>query len=101
MHHSALIRLAGKPGGEKTRRTVRDDRALPGGGVRVECEHQGMIEHEKQTRRRSMVKPHEYLTYRGREGQWAWILHRVTGVGIFIYLLVHIVDTALLGWGPT
>ena len=47
-----------------------------------------------------MVKLHEYLTYRGREGQWAWILHRVTGVGIFIYLVVHIVDTALIGWGP-
>ena len=38
--------------------------------------------------------------YKGGEGQWAWILHRVTGVGVFLFLLVHIVDTALIGWGP-
>jgi succinate dehydrogenase / fumarate reductase cytochrome b subunit len=47
-----------------------------------------------------MVKLYEYLTYRGRAGQWAWILHRVTGVGVFIFLLVHVVDTAFIGWGP-
>lgn len=47
-----------------------------------------------------MVKPHEYLTYKGRAGQWAWIFHRLTGVGVFLFLLVHIVDTAFIGWGP-
>src|SRR5712692_5372588 len=47
-----------------------------------------------------MVKPREYLTYRGGAGQWAWILHRLTGVGVFIFLLAHIVDTAVIGWGP-
>ena len=47
-----------------------------------------------------MVKPHEYFTYRGGPGHWSWILHRVTGVGVFLFLLVHIVDTALIGWGP-
>ncbi|PYV16347.1 MAG: succinate dehydrogenase, cytochrome b556 subunit [Acidobacteria bacterium] len=46
------------------------------------------------------IKPHEYLTYRGRAGMWAWILHRLTGVGVFVFLLAHIVDTALIGWGP-
>jgi succinate dehydrogenase / fumarate reductase membrane anchor subunit len=30
---------------------------------------------------------------------WAWLLHRLTGVGIFVFLLIHIVDTALIGWG--
>lgn len=48
----------------------------------------------------SMLKPQEYLTYRGGAGHWSWILHRVTGVGVFLFLLVHIVDTALIGWGP-
>ncbi len=48
-----------------------------------------------------MVKPYEYLTYRGGEGQWSWILHRVTGVGVFLFLLVHIIDTAGIGWGPS
>ena len=38
--------------------------------------------------------------YRGREGMWSWILHRVAGVGIFIFLLAHIVDTSFVGWGP-
>jgi succinate dehydrogenase / fumarate reductase cytochrome b subunit len=47
-----------------------------------------------------MVKPFDYLTYRGREGHWSWILHRVTGVGVFLFLMVHIVDTAFIGWGP-
>lgn len=38
--------------------------------------------------------------YRGREGQWSWLLHRVTGVGIILFLFAHIVDTAVVGWGP-
>ncbi len=33
-------------------------------------------------------------------GQWSWIAHRVTGVGILLFLFAHIVDTALVGWGP-
>ena len=28
--------------------------------------------------------------YRGREGQWAFYLHRITGVAILLYLLVHV-----------
>ena len=48
-----------------------------------------------------MVKFRDYLTYRGGPGHWSWILHRVTGVGVFLFLLVHIVDIALVGWGPT
>ncbi len=47
-----------------------------------------------------MVKPFDYLTYRGGPGHWSWILHRITGVGVFIFLLIHIVDTAFIGWGP-
>jgi succinate dehydrogenase / fumarate reductase cytochrome b subunit len=34
--------------------------------------------------------------YRGREGMWSWVLHRITGVAIFFFLLVHILDTALI-----
>ena len=47
-----------------------------------------------------MVKLYEYLTYKGRGGQWAWLFHRVTGVGVFFFLLVHVIDTAFIGWGP-
>ncbi|SEB37509.1 succinate dehydrogenase subunit C [Paramicrobacterium humi] len=38
--------------------------------------------------------------YRGREGMWSWVLHRVTGVAIFFFLLVHILDTALVRVSP-
>jgi succinate dehydrogenase / fumarate reductase cytochrome b subunit len=38
--------------------------------------------------------------YRGREGQWSWIFHRVTGVAIILFLFAHVVDTAVVGWGP-
>lgn len=47
-----------------------------------------------------MVKFREYLTYRGGPGHWSWILHRVTGAGVFLFLLIHIVDISLIGWGP-
>jgi succinate dehydrogenase / fumarate reductase cytochrome b subunit len=46
------------------------------------------------------VKPVAYLTYRGRAGHWSWILHRLTGLGVFFFLLWHIIDTAAIGWGP-
>ena len=38
--------------------------------------------------------------YRGHEGQWSWLFHRVTGVAIILFLFAHIVDTAVIGWGP-
>ena len=39
--------------------------------------------------------------YRGHEGQWSWLAHRVTGVAIILFLFAHVVDTALVGWGPS
>lgn len=38
--------------------------------------------------------------YRGREGMWSWVLHRITGVAIFFFLIVHILDTALVRVSP-
>ncbi len=38
--------------------------------------------------------------YRGQSGQWSWLLHRITGLGVLLFLLVHIVDITLLGFGP-
>jgi succinate dehydrogenase / fumarate reductase cytochrome b subunit len=40
------------------------------------------------------------VRYRGHEGQWAWVLHRVTGIGIFAFLVLHIFDIFLIGFGP-
>jgi succinate dehydrogenase / fumarate reductase cytochrome b subunit len=39
--------------------------------------------------------------YRGdTEGMWSWVLHRITGVLIFVFLLVHVLDTALVRVSP-
>jgi len=36
----------------------------------------------------------------GFAGQWAWALHRLTGVAIAAFLLVHILDIMLLPLAP-
>jgi succinate dehydrogenase / fumarate reductase cytochrome b subunit len=41
------------------------------------------------------------LSYRGREGYWAWLLHRVSGVAIILFLFLHVLDTSLVGFGPS
>ena len=38
--------------------------------------------------------------YRGREGMWSWVAHRVTGVLIFFFLFAHVMDTALVRVSP-
>lgn len=38
--------------------------------------------------------------YRGHEGMWTWVAHRVTGVLIFVFLLVHVLDTSLVRVSP-
>jgi succinate dehydrogenase / fumarate reductase cytochrome b subunit len=38
------------------------------------------------------------VTYRGREGQIAWMLHRVTGVGVFLFLAMHITNIFLMSF---
>lgn len=38
--------------------------------------------------------------YQGGVGQWAWMAHRFTGIGVLLFLLTHILDTALIMLGP-
>lgn len=38
--------------------------------------------------------------YRGREGMWSWVAHRVTGLLLFLFLVVHVLDTALVRVSP-
>jgi succinate dehydrogenase / fumarate reductase cytochrome b subunit len=38
--------------------------------------------------------------YRGKEGMWSWVLHRITGVSIYFFLLVHILDTSVVRISP-
>jgi succinate dehydrogenase / fumarate reductase cytochrome b subunit len=38
--------------------------------------------------------------YRGQSGMFSWWFHRISGLGILLFLLLHIVDITLLGFGP-
>ena len=38
--------------------------------------------------------------YRGREGMWSWVAHRISGVAVFFFLFVHVLDTALVRVSP-
>lgn len=38
--------------------------------------------------------------YRGSGGMWSWVAHRITGVGVFFFLFVHVLDTALVRVSP-
>src|SRR5919199_3866074 len=38
--------------------------------------------------------------YRGREGMWTWVLHRISGVAILFFLFAHVTDTALVNVSP-
>ena len=50
--------------------------------------------------RNSKQKDDFGTVYRGHEGQWSWLFHRITGVAIILFLFAHVVDTAVIGWGP-
>jgi succinate dehydrogenase / fumarate reductase, cytochrome b subunit len=41
-----------------------------------------------------------YVGYRGREGHWSFLLHRFTGLGVLLFLAVHIVDTSFVFFSP-
>ncbi|CAN5136991.1 succinate dehydrogenase, cytochrome b556 subunit [soil metagenome] len=38
--------------------------------------------------------------YRGREGMWSWVAHRITGVSVFFFLFVHVIDTSMVRVSP-
>ncbi len=38
--------------------------------------------------------------YRGREGQWAFVFHRMSGVALALFLLLHVIDISLVMFGP-
>ncbi len=38
--------------------------------------------------------------YRGREGMWSWVAHRITGVMLFFFLFAHVIDTAMVRVSP-
>jgi succinate dehydrogenase/fumarate reductase cytochrome b subunit len=36
----------------------------------------------------------ETLRYRGALGQWSWVLHRISGLGVILFLTLHVIDTS-------
>lgn len=36
----------------------------------------------------------ETLRYRGALGQWSWVLHRISGLGVVLFLTLHVIDTS-------
>lgn len=38
--------------------------------------------------------------YRGREGMWSWVAHRITGVTLFFFLFVHVIDISTVRISP-
>lgn len=36
----------------------------------------------------------ESVRYRGRSGHWSWIAHRISGLAILSFLVIHVWDTA-------
>ncbi len=36
----------------------------------------------------------ETLRYRGAIGQWSWVLHRLTGLGVLFFFILHVIDTS-------
>lgn len=48
----------------------------------------------------SVSKIFNGTVYRGKTGMWSWVAHRITGVAVFFFLLVHVLDTALVRVSP-
>ena len=38
--------------------------------------------------------------YKGQSGMWSWLLHRITGLGLLLFLFIHIVDVSMISFGP-
>lgn len=42
----------------------------------------------------------ESVRYRGRSGHWSWIAHRLSGLAILSFLVIHVWDTANVTYAP-
>lgn len=41
-----------------------------------------------------------YRGYRAPVGMVSWALHRLAGIGVLVFLLLHILDIFVVGYGP-
>lgn len=42
----------------------------------------------------------ETLRYRGKLGQWSWVFHRISGLSILLFLVLHVIDTSWAAFYP-
>ena len=47
-----------------------------------------------------MIRIPNTLRYRPREGMIAWAFHRISGLGIFAFVVLHVLDIYLVGGNP-
>lgn len=40
------------------------------------------------------------FSYRGRSGTWAWLFHRISGIAIWAFVVLHVIDIYLVGGNP-
>jgi succinate dehydrogenase cytochrome b556 subunit len=43
----------------------------------------------------------ETLRYRGKLGQWSWVFHRASGLGVVLFIYLHIIDTSWAAFYPS
>lgn len=43
----------------------------------------------------------ESIRYRGRSGHYSWLAHRISGLGILAYLIIHVWETANATFAPS
>lgn len=48
-----------------------------------------------------MLTIREGMRYRGRGGHWSWIFHRLAGLGVLAFLVIHVWETAMANYNPT
>lgn len=42
----------------------------------------------------------ESVRYRGLWGHWSWLAHRISGLGVLLFLMIHVWDTANAAFWP-
>lgn len=40
------------------------------------------------------------FSYQGQSGTWAWALHRISGIGVWLFVVLHVIDIYLVGGNP-
>src|ERR1700751_4910897 len=87
--------------GDHSHRTWQIPRDHPSLGCRAASERSSVpVQGTVRLEAPGMAKAPAGTLYRGREGMWSWVAHRVTGVLIFFFLFVHVLDTSLVRVSP-